>query len=153
MSRFFLAGTAFFDACFLAGEFAQVVEFCATNFTVFVDSYAVDKRRLQGEDTLNTDVIGHFANCKTLFVAVARDADDNTLVHLDTLFVALFNAIGYCDCVASVELGMLFAGGKSLLGDFDQIHFKFYNQNVNTTRNIHGLLAPPAVTAVSWAQR
>ncbi len=33
-----------FDACLLAGELAQVVKFCATHFTVLVDSDAVDER-------------------------------------------------------------------------------------------------------------
>ena len=42
------------DACLLSCKFAQVVKLCATHFTMLVYLNAVDVRRLNREDTLNT---------------------------------------------------------------------------------------------------
>lgn len=60
-----------FDASFFAGEAAEVVEFRATHFTVLVNSDAVDERRLDGEDTLYANVVGHLTHGETLFVSLA----------------------------------------------------------------------------------
>ena len=60
-----------FDASCFAGEAAEVVEFRATHFTVLVNSDAVDERRLDGEDTLYANVVGHLAHGETLFVSLA----------------------------------------------------------------------------------
>ena len=109
--------TLFSDAGLLAGEGAEVVELGATYLTVLVDGDGVDKRGFDGEDTLNTDVVGHLADGETLFGAFAGDADYNTAVLLDTLFVTLFDTIGDGDGVAGAEIGMLLAGGKSLFGN------------------------------------
>ena len=43
------------DACCLTSELTQVVELGATYLTVLVDLNRVNVRRLDGEDTLNTD--------------------------------------------------------------------------------------------------
>ena len=82
----FLDNATFFDAGLLTCEFAQVVKLGTTYLTVLVDSNGVDERRLDGEDTLNTDVFAHFANGETLLRAFAGDADNHTAVLLDTLF-------------------------------------------------------------------
>lgn len=119
MSRFFLAGTAFFDACFLAGEFAQVVEFGTTYLTTLVHFDSIDERAVDGEDTLHADVVAHFTNGEALVVAFAADADNNAAVLLDTFFVAFLDAVGHGDGVAGTKFGMCLAGGESLFGNFN----------------------------------
>ena len=42
------------DTGLLAGECTQIVKLCATYLTMLVDLDALDVRRLDGEDTLNT---------------------------------------------------------------------------------------------------
>ena len=96
-----------------------MVKFCATHLAVFVNDNRVDKRRLQGEDTLNADIVAHLANGETFLSAFAGDFDHNAAILLDTLFVTLFDAVSDCDGVAGAELGMLFAGGKCLFGYLD----------------------------------
>ena len=106
-----------FDTSLFAGETTQVVQFGAANFAILVDYDGVDERRLEGEDTLNADVVGHFAYGEALFGAFARNLDYNPAILLNTFFVTLFDAIGYGDGVAGAKIGMLLAGGKSLFGN------------------------------------
>ena len=47
-------GSSLFDTGFLASECTQIVKLCATYLTMLVDLDALDVRRLDGEDTLNT---------------------------------------------------------------------------------------------------
>lgn len=108
-----------FDASFLAGEAAEVVEFGAAHFTVFVYDDRIDEGGFYREDTLNADVVAHFAHGEALFVTVAGDADYDAAVLLDTLFVAFFDTVSHGDGVAGTKLGMLLAGGKCLFGYFD----------------------------------
>lgn len=75
-----------------AFEFADVVEFCAANFT---DLENVDLRDLRGreeEDPLDTYTVGHFTNVERSRSAAAAHSDAKTFVGLSTLFVAFFNA-------------------------------------------------------------
>ncbi len=46
-----------FDAGLLTCEVTQIIKFCATNLTVFVDGDGFDERRLDGEDTLHADSV------------------------------------------------------------------------------------------------
>lgn len=108
-----------FDASFLAGEAAEVVEFGAAHFTVFVYDDRIDEGGFYREDTLNADVVAHFAHGEALFSAFSRDADHNTAIQLDTLFVTFFDAVGNGDCVAGAEIGVLFVGCKCLFGYLD----------------------------------
>ncbi len=108
-----------FDASFLAGEAAEVVEFGAAHFTVFVYDDRIDEGGFYREDTLNSDVVAHFAHGEALFSAFSRDADHNTAIQLDTLFVTFFDSVSDCDCVARAELRMLFAGSKSFFGNLN----------------------------------
>ncbi len=71
------------------------------------------------EDTLHADVVAHFAHGEALFSAFSRDADHNTAIQLDTLFVTFFDSVSDCDCVARAELRMLFAGSKSFFGNLN----------------------------------
>ena len=119
----FLDYAAFLDAGFLAGELAQVVKFRTAYFTVFVHCDRIDERRFEGEDTFHTDIVAHLADGEALLVAFAADADYNAAVLLDTLFVAFFDSVSYGDGVAGAEFGVLFARGKCLFGNFNQIHF------------------------------
>ena len=84
-----LNDTTLFDTSFLAGKFAQIVKFCTTNFTVFVDYDRVDKRRFNREDTLHTDVVAHLAHGETFFVTFARDADYNAAILLENASSAI----------------------------------------------------------------
>lgn len=116
---------ALFDTGFLACQATQIVKFRTAHFTVFVHCDRVDERRLNGENTLNTDVVAHFAHGETLFVAFAGDADNHTAILLDTLLVSFFDTVGYCDGVAGSEFNLVGACGKCFFGNFDQIHFFF----------------------------
>lgn len=113
---------AFFDTCFLAGEGAEVVEFCTAYFTEFVYGDRVDERGVEGEDTFYADVVGNFTDGEAFFVAFANNLDDNATILLDTLFVAFFDSVCDGDGVAGAELGMFLAGSESLLGYFDKVH-------------------------------
>ncbi len=103
----------------LAGKATEVVKFGATHLAILVDGDRVDERRFDGEDTLHTDVVAHFADGETLLVAVARDTDYHTAILLDTLFVTLFDAVSHGDGVAGTEFGMFLAGSVSFLDNFD----------------------------------
>lgn len=113
-----------FDASFLAGEAAEVVEFGAAHFTVFVYDDRIDEGGFYREDTLNADVVAHFAHGEALFSALSRDADHNTAIQLDTLFVTFFDAVSHGDSVAGAEFGMLLAGSEGFFGNFNQVHCK-----------------------------
>jgi len=115
---------ALLDASFLACEATQIVQLGATHLTVLVDDDAVDKGRLDGENTLNTDVVADLANGETLLQTLAGDLDDHAAILLNTLFVTLLDAISHRDGVAREEFGQLLASGKCLLGNLNQIHCK-----------------------------
>lgn len=107
------------DAGFLAGETAEVVKFGATNLTVLVYGDGVDEGRLDGEDTLHTDVVAHLADSETFFHAFAGNADNYTAILLNTLFVTFFDAVSHGDGVTGTEFGKFLAGSKSLFGYFN----------------------------------
>ncbi len=92
-----------FDSCFLTSKRTQVIQFRTTYFTELVNRDALDERRLDREDTLNTHVLRHLTNREALLVAVARDADYDTAILLDTLFVTLFDTIRNGDRVTTLE--------------------------------------------------
>ena len=114
-----LDDAALFDAGLLTREFAQIVQFGATHLTVLVNHDVVDERRLNGENTLHTDVVANLANGETLLLALAHDLDDHAAILLNTLLVTLLDAISHRDGVAREELGMLLASGKCLLCNFN----------------------------------
>ena len=111
-----------FDTGFLAGEVAEIVKFGATNLTVFVHGNRIDERRFDGEDTLYTDIVAHFANGKTFFSAFSRNADYNTAILLDTLLVAFLDTVSDGDGIAGGEFGVLLAGSGRFLDNLNQIH-------------------------------
>lgn len=115
----FVHYAALFDTGFLAGKATEIVKLGTTYFTVFVYRDGIDERRFDREDTLNADVVGHFADGETFFVAFTAYADHNAAVLLDTFLVTFLDAVGYGDGVAGAEFGVLFAGGKSFFGYFD----------------------------------
>ena len=119
-----VAGTLLADAGLLAGEVAEVVEFGTTYLTDLVHFDAFDSGRFDGEDTLDTYGAAHLAYGETLLLAVAGDFDDYSTVELDTLLGTLDDFVGNGDGVASLEGGVLLAGGESCLGNFNKIsHF------------------------------
>ena len=73
---------ALFDAGFLACEATEIIKFCTANFTEFVHHDRVNERRLDGEDTLNADVVAHFAYGETFLCAFTGDFDNHTTVLL-----------------------------------------------------------------------
>ena len=107
---------ALFDTRLFAGEVAQIVEFCATHFTKFVDSDGFDEGRLDGENTLHADSVGNLAHSETLFVLMAADADHYTAILLDTLL----DTVSDSDSVAGAEFFEFFLGSsESFLRNFD----------------------------------
>ena len=96
-------GSTLFDAGFLAGEGAEIIELGAAHTAELVYGDGVDEGRLEGEDTLNADIIRHFTYSETFFCAFAVDADYNAAVLLDTLLVTLFDTICHSHCVAGAE--------------------------------------------------
>ena len=111
---------AFLDASLLTGEVTQVIKLGATNLAVLVDSDRVDKRRLDGEDTLHADIVAHLANGETLLVTLTGDADYNSTELLDTFLVTFFDAVSNGDGVARAEgLEFFLLSGKCLFGYFD----------------------------------
>ncbi len=69
---------------------------------MLVDGNAVDKRRLERENTLNTDVVTDLANGETLLLTLADDLNHHTTVLLDTLLVTLLDAVCYRDWIRSL---------------------------------------------------
>ena len=61
---------------------------------MLVDNDAVDERRLERENTLNTDIVTDLANGETLRLTLAVDFNHHTTVLLDTLLVTLLDAGG-----------------------------------------------------------
>ena len=102
----FVHYAALFDTGFLAGKATEIVKLGTTYFTVFVYRDGIDERRFDREDTLNADVVGHFADGETFFGAFAVDADHNAAVLLDTFLVTFLDAVGYGDGVAGAEFGV-----------------------------------------------
>ena len=113
--------TTLFDAGLLAGEFAQIVQFSTTHFTALVHGDALDKRRLDGENTLHTDVVANLAHGETFLDAVARDADHHAAILLNTFLVTFLDAICHRDGVAGkkIIIAQLLASGKRLLCNFN----------------------------------
>ena len=104
----------FLDTGFLTGELAQVVQLGAAYLTDFVDRDALDERRLDREDSLYTDVVGHLANRETLLVTMTGDADHYAAIHLDTLLVTLLDTVSDRNRVATLERRMFFFRGECL---------------------------------------
>jgi hypothetical protein len=66
------------------------------------------------EDTLNADVIRHFANREPLVIALTRNAD-NYPVLLDTLLVTFHNTVSNRMVSPLLNLGILSFVAKDLL--------------------------------------
>ena len=92
LSLFLLDNAALLDASLLTGETTQVIQLSATHLTMLVDNDAVNKRRLERENTLNADVVTDLANGETLLLTLASDLNHHTTVLLDTLLVTLLDA-------------------------------------------------------------
>ena len=74
---------------------------------MLVDGDAVNKRRLERENTLNADVVTDLAHGETLLLTLASDLNYHTTVLLDTLLVTLLDAVCYRDCVTREKLRVL----------------------------------------------
>ena len=107
------------DSGLLAGELAQIIQLGATHLTDLVHCDAVDVRRLNRENSLNTYSAGHLANGETLLVAVSADLDDNAAIRLHALFVTLDNAVCHGHCVTGLELRAGLACGERFFCDFN----------------------------------
>ena len=66
---------------------------------MLVDFDAIDVRRLDWENTLNSYGTRHLAHCEALLVAVTGNLDYYTTVELDTLLATLDNFVSDSDCV------------------------------------------------------
>ena len=87
------------DTGLLASECTQIVKLCATYLTMLVDLDALDVRRLDWEDTLNTYGTRHLTHCEALLVSMTGNLDNYTTVELDTLLATLDNFVSDSDSV------------------------------------------------------
>lgn len=114
-----LLNAARFNTCALTTQFAEVIEFSTTHFTVFIDGNRLDERTIHREDTLYTYVARHLANSETLLVLRTLDGNHVTTELLDTLLVTFFNTISNRYLVSGCKSRELFLlTGKCLFGNF-----------------------------------
>ena len=111
--------TLLLDAGSLTCELAQVVQLSATYLTDLVDLDAIDVRRLDREDTLDTYSARHLANGEALLVTMTTNLDDDATIELDTLLGTLDNFVSDSNGVTSLELWELFAGCKCFFSNFN----------------------------------
>src|SRR5690606_12909712 len=71
------------DTCSLTAAIAQVEELRTTNLTATNDFNALDQRRVDREDTLNTFAVGDLANGEVFMDACARTSDANAFIGLN----------------------------------------------------------------------
>src|SRR5574344_1465914 len=109
----------FLNTCFLTRKVTEVIQFSTTNLTDFVDNDAVNGRRLDGENTLNTYSAGHFANSETLLLSVTGNFDNYSAVELDTLFCSLDNFVSNGNSVSALKLWKFFACCKCFFSNFN----------------------------------
>ena len=107
-----------------AHHLAQVVQLCAAHIALTHDLDALDLRGVHGEGALHADGEADLANGERLAIRSALATDDIALEHLDTLAVALGDAVVNLHVVADVELGdvlldlLLFDGANDIHDPF-----------------------------------
>ncbi len=128
---YFGGGAAFFllDAGLLAGEAAEVIDPCATDFTDLVHFDRVDERGVKGENTLNSDSVRHLADGERFRNAGAAFLEHDAAEFLDTFLDFTFGGdfldlVGHGHGVTSLEVGIIFLFlCQRVAGNFHQIHF------------------------------
>lgn len=99
-----LVNSLLLDTGLLTGEVTEVVDTCATNYTVLVHLDVVDVGRVEGEDTLYTYAVRNLADGEHLGLARTLDLDYHTTEALQTLLVTLDDFVSYGDSITSTEL-------------------------------------------------
>ena len=99
-----LAEGLFLDLCGLANLLAQVVQLSTTDIAPAGHLDLVDLRGVNREGTLNADAGADLANGEGFARGLAMTTDNVTLEHLDTLLVALGDAIVDSHGIANGEL-------------------------------------------------
>jgi len=89
---------------FSFGHAAEVEELSATNMSAAFNRYALDKWRIEREDTLDTNTVGDFPNTERLVWTCTATCDDDTGEILRTLFVTFDDAERYGDGIARLEV-------------------------------------------------
>src|ERR1051326_7653115 len=100
----FLALALFFDARGFAAEIPEVVELCAADAAMTFDLDLIDRRRIEGEHSFDSDSSGDLADGEHLARTTAFARDDETLEDLDALFVAFLDLHVDLDGVAGREV-------------------------------------------------
>mgnify|MGYP006922194657 CR=1 FL=1 len=109
-----------FDAGCFSAQLTEIVELGSPDLSFAVNRNTIDEGRVDGEDTLNADVIRHFANREPLVIALTRNADNYSAVLLDTLLVTFHNTVSNRYGVAALELGPFFLSrGERLFCNFN----------------------------------
>lgn len=82
----------FLNLCSLAHSVTQIVQLRSANLTLADHLYAVNNRRVQRENTLNTAAMCNTANSKGFADAAVLLCDYSTLEYLDTALVAFLDS-------------------------------------------------------------
>ena len=116
------------DPGFLAGQASEVEDPRAADFTYLVQFDRINERRLERENTLHADSVGHLADGEGLGDAGTAFLDHDATELLDTLLVFAFRGIlldlvGDGDGVTGLELREIFLFlCQRVAGNFHQIH-------------------------------
>ena len=93
------------DAGLLTGEVAEVEDTGAANLAILVNLDAVNERALEGENPLNTNATGNFADGESFGERVhATDLDHDTAELLKSLLITFLDSVGHGDGVTGLEL-------------------------------------------------
>ena len=91
----------------LTDSVAQIVELCTANDTLTDNVNLYNVGRVDGEGLLHAAAEADAANREGLGNSAAMLCNDGTLKHLDSLLVALFDAVVHLHGVTDVERGDL----------------------------------------------
>jgi hypothetical protein len=117
-----LLDTTLLDTGLLTYTVTQVEQATATNLTMLDDRDAVNRRRRQWEDTLNTNTVGNFANREGLGQTFSFDLDYVTTELLDPGLLALGNSVVYHDGVSGAEGRQFGLVANLLVNEGNSVH-------------------------------
>jgi hypothetical protein len=95
------------DSGFLAFGGAQVEQASPANHTAGYHVYFLDERGEAGENTLNTDTIGDFADCECFVRSWVTALKDDALKNLGSFLVTLTDFVVNSDRVAGLKSGQI----------------------------------------------
>ena len=76
--------------------------FCSPDMTVFENLDTLNSWRVYWENSLDTMSLSHFSNSECSLAILVSEvlANDNTLICLDTLFIAFTDSVIYSNCAS-----------------------------------------------------